>query len=439
MPAIDGLRALAVAGVVMFHLPAMQMVGGYLGVDLFLVISGYLITALLLAEVAATGRIGLGAFWMRRLRRLVPALALMLAGTVTWMALVDWTLVHRARTMLLASLGYVTNWYQAAVPYLPWDPASRPGAYEHLWSLAVEEQFYLVWPLVLAALLVVVGIRRRTLMAGVVAGALASAALAWVLFDAGVDTARIYYGTDTRVVALLVGIALAVALPPARFTAWRPSGVAGTLLDIAGPVALVAVVGMFMAFSQVGGALFHGGFLLIALVAAVLLIAAAHPSTPTARLFSLAPLVWIGARSYGIYLWHLPVITLFTPDLGAPVDGAWLAALQVLMTVTIAALSYRFVEMPIRRRGFRAVIPRRASGRAVVGATAALAVVAIVVTVVLAPGPGAGVAMPVGVAPGIVVVSLGTDRPMTAADVRTLMGAAPPGVPVVRGTLGAMG
>ncbi len=327
MPAIDGLRALAVAGVVMFHLPAMQMVGGYLGVDLFLVISGYLITALLLAEVAATGRIGLGTFWMRRLRRLVPALALMLAGTVTWMALADWTLVHRARTMLLASLGYVTNWYQAAVPYLPWDPASRPGIYEHLWSLAVEEQFYLVWPLVLAALLVVVGIRRRTLMAGVVAGALASAALAWVLFDAGVDTARIYYGTDTRVVALLVGIALAVALPPARFTAWRPSGVAGTLLDIAGPVALVAVVGMFMAFSQVGGALFHGGFLLIALVAAVLLIAAVHPSTPTARLFSLAPLVWIGARSYGIYLWHLPVITLFTPDLGAPVDGAWLAAL----------------------------------------------------------------------------------------------------------------
>ncbi len=194
--------------------------------------------------------------------------------------------------------------------------------------------------------------------------------------------------------------------------------------------------------------------------------------------FSLAPLVWIGARSYGIYLWHLPVITLLTADLGAPVDGAWLAALQVLVTVTIAALSYRFVETPIHRRGFRAVMPLRASGRAVVGATAALAVAAIVVTVVLAPGPGAGVAVPMGVAPGIVVgdssvadaanplatafgpgwtvhaavgqtaaraaraigpvssagsvvLSLGTDRLMTAADIRTLMSAVPLGVPVV--------
>ncbi|MFZ4756301.1 MAG: acyltransferase family protein [Miltoncostaeaceae bacterium] len=403
MPGIDGLRALAVAGVVMFHLPATGLVGGYLGVDLFLVISGYLITALLVAEADGTGRIRLGAFWMRRIRRLVPALVVMLAGVVVWMALVDWSLVRRTRTMFAASLGYAANWYEAAVHFDPADPLGRSGVLEHMWSLALEEQFYLVWPLVLAGAIVLVGIRRGALLGGVVLGAAGSCVLAWALFNSGGDVTRIYYGTDTRAVALLVGIALAVALPPARVVAWRPGRVKWLALEVAGAAALVAVVGVGMGLSQSGGALYRGGFLIVALISGALLMATANQSTATGRLFALAPLVWIGARSYGIYLWHLPVIVLLSPDHGVGVSGWWLAALQVGVIVAVAALSYRYVEMPIRRRGFRVFLPAGRGGRSIVAITGSAAALALVATVAFAPGPTPAVASPVTSAPGLLV------------------------------------
>jgi peptidoglycan/LPS O-acetylase OafA/YrhL len=403
MPGIDGLRALAVAGVVMFHLPAVGLVGGYLGVDLFLVISGYLITALLIAEADGTGRIRLGAFWMRRIRRLVPALVVMLAGVVVWMAVVDWSLVRRTRTMFAASLGYATNWYEAAVHFNPADPLGRSGVLEHMWSLALEEQFYLVWPLVLAGAIVMVGIRRGALLGGVVLGAAGSCVLAWVLFSSGGDATRIYYGTDTRAVALLVGIALAVALPPARVVAWRPGRGNWLALEVVGAAALVAMVGVGMGLSQVGDALYRGGFLVVALIAGALLVATANPSTATGRLFALAPLVWIGARSYGIYLWHLPVIVLLSPDHGFGVSGWWLAALQVGVIVAVAALSYRFVEMPIRRRGFRAFLPAGRGARSIVAITGSAAALALVATVAFAPGPAPAMASPPTAAPGLLV------------------------------------
>lgn len=151
-------------------------------------ISGYLITALLVTECDATGSIRLGAFWVRRIRRLIPALAVMLVGTALWMPALDWTLVARARTALAASLGYVTNWYFTAVPLDTSDPLGRPPLYEHLWSLAVEERFYLVWPIVLALALTVFAVRKGMLLAGVLAGAAGSCALAWVLFSPGADT-----------------------------------------------------------------------------------------------------------------------------------------------------------------------------------------------------------------------------------------------------------
>jgi len=403
MPGIDGLRALAVAGVVMFHLPAMGLVGGYLGVDLFLVISGYLITALLVAEADGTGRIRLGAFWMRRIRRLVPALVVMLAGVVVWMALVDWSLVRRTRTMFAASLGYAANWYEAAVHFNPADPLGRSGVLEHMWSLALEEQFYLVWPLVLAGAIVLVGIRRGALLGGVVLGAAGSCVLAWALFNSGGDVTRIYYGTDTRAVALLVGIALAVALPPARVVAWRPGRANWLALEVAGAAALVAIVGVGMSLSQSGGALYRGGFLIVALIAGALLMATANPSTATGRLFALPPLVWIGARSYAIYLWHLPVIVLLSPDHGFGVSGWWLAALQVGVTVALADLSYRYVEMPIRRRGFRVFMPAGRGARSVVAITGCAAALALVATVVFAPGAAPAAASPVTSAPGLLV------------------------------------
>jgi peptidoglycan/LPS O-acetylase OafA/YrhL len=361
MPALDGVRALAVGAVVMFHLPVTQLGGGYLGVDLFLVLSGYLITSLLMAEAEGTGRIRLGRFWMRRIRRLIPALVVMLAVTAAWMAIVDWTLLARTRTMLLAGLGYVTNWYIVAVPWVPWSPEARSGAYEHLWSLAVEEQFYLVWPLVMGAVMVLFGLGRRTLLIGAVAGAIASVALSFLIFDGSWEsTARIYLGTDTRAIALLIGIIAALALPPARFTAWRPAGLRAGLLELAGVVGLLGSLGLMIGFAQGGELLYRGGFAIVAVVAGLLVIAAAHPATATARLFSLAPLMWIGARSYGIYLWHLPVVALLAPEFGVGLSDGWRSLLQVVVTVAIAAVSYRYVEMPIRTRGFRGWLRPRA-------------------------------------------------------------------------------
>ncbi len=353
MPALDGVRALAVAAVVMFHLPATHLDGGYLGVDVFLVLSGYLITALLMAEATVTGRIRLGRFWMRRIRRLIPALVVMLAVSAAWMAAVDSALLGRTRTMVLAGLGYVTNWYIVAVPWVPWSPDARSGAYEHLWSLAMEEQFYLVWPLVMGAVMVMFGLGRRTLLAGATAGAVASVGLSFVSFDgSGESMARIYLGTDTRAVALLIGIIAALALPPRRFTAWRLAGLRGGLLEIAGVVGLLGIVGMTIGVSQEVELLYRGGFAMFAVLAGMLVIAAAHPDTATSRLFSLVPLMWIGARSYGIYLWHLPVVSLFTPEHGVDLSPGWLSLCQVLITIGVSALSYRSIEMPIRTRGF---------------------------------------------------------------------------------------
>lgn len=353
MPGLDGLRALAVAGVVMFHLPLTHLQGGFAGVDLFLVLSGFLITSLLMAEAEGTGRIRLGTFWMRRVRRLVPALVVMLVASAAWLAVADWDALVRTRTMLLAGAGYVTNWYQVAVPWVPWNPAGREGLYEHLWSLAVEEQFYLVWPLVLSGVMVLVGVGRRTLFAAVVAGAAASVAVALVMFDGMQDAARVYLGTDTRAIALLVGIALAVALPPARFTTWKPSSGALAALEVAGAVGLLGVIGFMLAGTQASPWLYEWGFLVIALLGGLLVITTAHPATSVSRLFAIAPLAWIGARSYGIYLWHLPVIYLCAPRFGLHLPEGWLALVQVALTVVIAALSYRFVERPIRVRGFR--------------------------------------------------------------------------------------
>ncbi len=361
MPALDGVRALAVGAVVMFHLPVAQLDGGYIGVDLFLVLSGYLITSLLVAEAEGTGRIRLGSFWMRRIRRLIPALVVMLAVSAAWMAIVDWSLVTRTKTMLLAGLGYVTNWYVIASPWMPYDPEARSGAYEHLWSLAVEEQFYLVWPLVMGAVMVLFGLGRRTLLVGAIAGAAASVALSFFIFDESWESqTRIYLGTDTRAIALLIGIIAALALPPARFTTWRLQGVRGGLVEMAGVVGLIGTFGLLVGFSQSQALLYQGGFAIIAVVAGLLVVAAAHPDTSTSRLFALAPLIWIGARSYGIYLWHLPVIALMTPEYGVDLPTGWLSLLQVTVTVAIAAVSYRFIEMPIRRRGFRKAFVHRA-------------------------------------------------------------------------------
>jgi peptidoglycan/LPS O-acetylase OafA/YrhL len=387
MPGVDGLRALAVAAVVAYHAGAAWLPGGFLGVDVFFVISGYLITSLLLAEHRASGSIDLVRFWLRRARRLLPALVAMMAVTLAAMLVLHHEEVGRLRGAVLSSLLYVGNWYLVFADQSYFAEFGRPPVFRHLWSLAVEEQFYLLWPPVLALGLVALG--RRKLLLIVATGVAAATALAWALFDPLVDPSRIYYGTDTRGGGLLVGVALAFVWPASRLGRATREGTP-PVLDVVGAAALAGLIGLMAWLGEFDARLYEGGFLMVAVTTAVLLAVVAHPGSRLGRAFAWGPVVWIGVRSYGIYLWHWPVLVLTRAHHDVPFGGPGLVTLQVALTVGIAALSYRYVETPFRRAGMRGTMLwiRSAGGslrgRAAV-ATAGVVALAIAIPVALLP------------------------------------------------------
>ena len=352
MPGLDGLRAVAVLVVVLYHLNFGWASGGLLGVGVFFVLSGYLITDLLLAEHERTGAIALGRFWLRRARRLLPALWVMLVVVTLWVAFLDPAQLAGFRGALLAALLYFSNWWYAFQHVSYFASFGAPSPLGHLWSLAVEEQFYLLWPL--ALLLAVRFVRRREVLIGLlVVGAVASAWAMASMFQPGSDPTRVYEGTDTRAFQLLVGAALAVALPSRRLTApistLRRRGV-----DVLGAVGLLVILAMVVGTNEYEACLYRGGMAVLSLATAAVVVALVHPSTLLNRALGVAPLRWIGVRSYAIYLWHYPIIVLTTPVDSTP--GPLLGLLQVGATVGVAALSWRFVEDPIRRHGFRGVV-----------------------------------------------------------------------------------
>ena len=346
-PALDGLRALAVIGVWLFH--DGHLVGGYLGVDLFFVLSGFLLTSLLLVEWRTAGRIDLGAFWIRRARRLLPALFLVLAAVVGYAAtLAAPTELETIREDGLATLGYVANWHAIASGSDYW--ALFGGArspLDHAWSLAIEEQFYLVWPLVAILVLRLARGRRGALLTVCLALALASAVAMLLLFDPEAS-ARAYQGTDTRATALLVGAAFACRAAPGRMLG-RSS--VSPWLDGAGLVALVGLAVAWVLLKGESPLLYRGGFWLTQ--AAVLVLIAAATEAPTGRLaraLGSAPLVAIGRVSYGVYLWHWPIFVVLRPE-RVGFDGLGLTALRALATAVLAATSYALVEKPLRAHG----------------------------------------------------------------------------------------
>ncbi|HEY5664693.1 MAG TPA: acyltransferase family protein [Ilumatobacter sp.] len=350
---LDGLRAIAVAMVVAYHLDAGWMPGGFLGVDLFFVISGFLITSLLLDEANDTGAIRLGRFWLRRFRRLAPPLIVMVAATVAaarrWAVPYQWSSI---RGDAFGALGYFANWRFVVEDVGYFERLAAPSPLRHTWSLAVEEQWYLVWPLVMTVLCGALRGRRPARRAGtavVAALAVASAAAMWAvmaLTAAPGDVSRVYYGTDTRAQQLLVGAALAWAMSgQAAATWWR------RMRRHAWPVngALVVVVAVAVVVDDDARWIFHGGLLASSLVAAVVIAAAAEPGRdgPLGWL-GAAPLVAIGKRSYGIYLWHWPVIIFVGPPIGLNAHPLLLAAVRLALTLVLADLSFRLVERPAR-------------------------------------------------------------------------------------------
>jgi peptidoglycan/LPS O-acetylase OafA/YrhL len=371
-PGLDGLRAFAVFAVLLYHAELRWFSGGFLGVEIFFVISGYLITTLLLEEWRQRGRIDLRAFWLRRARRLFPALYLLLAVTLALAVLFLPDEVARLRGDALAAVGYVTNWYLVLGQESYFETVGRPSLLQHLWSLAIEEQFYVLWPL-LFAVGMSVGIvrwRERRLLLVALVGAAASALLMASLYSPEVDPSRLYYGTDTRAAGLLIGVSLALLLAPWRAAAldhhavvrrrsphnrwlgrlqYRVGWTAPLLLDFTGLAALGGLVWFCMWLDESRSFLYQGGFMVVALTTAVLIAVVVNPRARLGvGLLGWQPLRWIGQRSYGIYLWHWPVFMVTRPELDVSITGLPLLALRLGATILLASLSYRYVETPIR-------------------------------------------------------------------------------------------
>jgi len=352
--ALDGLRGIAVAGVLLFHAGHLQ--GGFLGVDLFFVLSGFLITGILIREVHAKGSIGLKAFWIRRSRRLMPALFALLIGVALYTAIVaDASTLARIRGDALATLFYVANWHSIVAGQSYWDIFSAPSPLEHTWSLAIEEQFYLVWPFVLWGLFRLKNMSLKALLAICLGLAAASEVALWMLYDPA-NSSRAYLGTDTRGVAILLGAALATAQ-----AIWGPAmGRTGRrIIEVVAGLAVVGLVASWFLVSGQSSFLYRGGFLLTELLVLAILLCVTHPQEGlVARFLSLAPFVWLGLISYGVYLWHWPIFVLLNEDrMGF---GGWeLTILQISVSIALAVVSYVLLEMPIRRHGLPAGLPAR--------------------------------------------------------------------------------
>lgn len=395
--ALDGLRAVAVALVVADHGGLPGMSGGFIGVDLFFVLSGFLITALLFDELDRTGRIDLAGFWIRRGRRLLPALVLMVLTVAITHELLPSDAVVGLREDAIAAFFWMANWRFVAQHTDYFTEAGTRSPLQHTWSLGVEEQYYFLWPLLVIAIAVLLGTRARrrgrrasigavrlTVFLLASAGAAASAALAEVLAALPSEAARdrVYFGTDTRAQALLVGAAAAAVLVgdwPALTAGWsvvrtRAGLWVARLLPLAGLAVLAAV-----AHRATGSAAeFHGGLLTIVAVSAIAVIGpvALHQSGLVAQILAQPPLVWLGTISYGVYLWHWPVFLVLNGQ-RTGWSGWRLFAARCAVTLVVAAVSWWVVEEPIRRwRPMRIVL---------LPLGAALSGTAVVVTVLVVP------------------------------------------------------
>jgi peptidoglycan/LPS O-acetylase OafA/YrhL len=351
MPGLDGLRAIAVLGVICFHLGFGWAEGGLLGVGVFFTLSGYLITDILLTQVERGG-IRLKSFWAARARRLLPALFLMLIVVTAWVTAIGPHQPPDFRDAAASAVGYFNNWWLIFHDVSYFDRFAPTSPLNHLWSLSVEEQFYILWPfLLMLGIRFVPEVRNTTGVRPRLAGvalllALCSGILMMVLYSPSLDPSRVYYGTDTRALELLVGAALAMVWPSHRLRAGIAPQARWTI-DGAGVLGLLVIGLMFWSVGELTPFLYRGGFALLALASALAVAALAHPASRLGPIVGCRPMRWVGQRSYGIYLWTLPIVVLTSPQ-GAHEPNVLRAALQVAAIMAVAELSWRYVEDPIR-------------------------------------------------------------------------------------------
>jgi peptidoglycan/LPS O-acetylase OafA/YrhL len=356
LPGLDGLRGIAVLAVIIYHADVSLLVGGFLGVDVFFVLSGFLITTLLINELTETNTVDRARFYIRRIRRLMPALFLVLFFSVLVSGLFVLDAAYHVRRDLPWAMTFVLNWSYLFFEQSYFVNISRPPLLQHLWSLSVEEQFYVVWPIMLIGLYKVkIGNLTPRVKIFIASAVLAFASTAWMVhlsvangYPIPNDPSRVYFGTDTHAMGLLVGCAAAALwrserlnerLTPDRAAAMNGLG----LFSIAG------LAYFFLFVSELNEFLYRGGFLVLSILTAILVLVAAHPGLKFGKRLGNPVLKWFGDRSYGIYLWHWPIFVLMRSGIDIQWPDPIAFVVKVAIVLVIADMSYRFVELPIRQ------------------------------------------------------------------------------------------
>ena len=357
LPSIDSLRALAVLAVIIYHVDVNYLPGGFLGVDLFFVLSGYLISSLIIKEYRKTGSLNLYNFYIRRARRLLPAVYFMITVGLVIMVLFNEVLLRKSHLDAIFGYIYSSNWWYIFHKLDYFDSFGAQSPFKHLWSLAIEEQFYMIFPL----LFLLVNRKKKSKdgtyklnknFLYVVLGLILASLIAHILlFDIN-NISRIYFGTDTRAFSLLVGVVGAILYPMERLHA-KVTPQQNMIYSVVSLVSIATLITVMIYTSEYNTLLYRGGFLLVAILGLIVIISSGKQHTLMSRLLSFKPVVFIGKISYSLYLWHFPVLVLTTPvsEIGNP--NIFFVILRIVLTFAVAIVSYVFVETPIRKLGFK--------------------------------------------------------------------------------------
>ena len=405
LPGLDGLRGIAVLAVIIYHADVSLLVGGFLGVDVFFVLSGFLITSLLIEELARTNKVDRARFYIRRIRRLMPALFLVLFFSVLVSGLFVLDAAYHVRRDLPWAITFVLNWSYLFFEQSYFVNISRPPLLQHLWSLSVEEQFYVIWPVLLIGLYrVKVGRLTPRTKIFIASSILAISSTVWMFhlsvtngFPIPNDPSRVYFGTDTHAMGLLVGCA-AAALWRREELNERLTPDRATAMNSVGLVSLAGLAYFFVFVSELNEFLYRGGFLVLSILTGALVIVAAHPGLKFGARLGNPILKWFGDRSYGIYLWHWPIFVLMRSGIDIQWPEPIAFTVKVALVLVIADLSYRFVEIPIRQGAIgrrleiwrAAGVPRPQAKTLLTSAVTTLVLTASLVGMYRAPVPDAG-------------------------------------------------